>query len=79
MAHTEDADISSDVKRQILKSEIDAYRNTIYQLQVRYRVNDKLKNKSAMAECEKSLADCEMALDLLLEMSKEVDAPTGVS
>jgi hypothetical protein len=66
------AEISVEIKKQILAQEVQTYENTLYLLQVRYRVNKKLDNKDAMKAAEDELIKIEQALDELRGMQKEV-------
>ena len=69
-------DISIEVKRSIIDGECAMWRNTLYQAEVRHRVNARI---GATAEAQKAVEDqivqCERALDALAEELKVLVAP----
>lgn len=67
-------EIEKEVKLKIIKSEIEMYRNTRYQLEIRHRVNKKLGNtEDQLKAIEKELENVEKALDELKEIEAEFE------
>lgn len=64
--------IASEVKNEIVDNEIKIYQNTLYLLQVRYRVNKKLENAEAMKAAEEEMVKIERVLDELEVIKKEI-------
>jgi len=69
-------EIPTEVKREIIMAEMSMWRNTLYQAEVRHRVNARI---GATAEAQKAVEDqmvqCEKALDALAEELKALVAP----
>ncbi len=65
-------DVPANIRRQIIEEEMQIWRNTRWQQQMRYRVNKRLGNQAAMAICEKEMENCEVALDELARHLAEI-------
>lgn len=62
---TEINDIPNEVKIDVLRAEIEGWKNSRYQQQMRHRVFKQLKNKEQMKVIETELTGIETALDVL--------------
>lgn len=61
-------EISGEVKRAIVEQELTLWRNTLYQLQLRHRVNKKVgASEAALKVIENEMIKCEATLDALKE------------
>lgn len=65
------SEVSKEVQEFVLGEEITAWKNTRYQLQIRYRVNKAIGNEQACRAIEDELAKCELALDELEKIRGE--------
>ena len=73
-------EIPTEVKCSIIESECAMWRNTLYQAEVRHRVNARI---GATTEAQKAVEDqmvqCERALDALAEELKALVAPAPMT
>jgi len=66
-------DLNKETKISILQQELQIWKNTRYQLQIRYRVNIGIENNQGNEQIENELGKCEKAIDILLEEIEKVD------
>ena len=66
-------DISNEITLDILKHEREMWMNSRQLLTIRYRVNKRLGNTEAIKAIEAELEKCEMALDELDKIGREVN------
>lgn len=64
---TREADVPTDVKRQIIEQDMQMWRNTRYQCEIRMRVQRRIGNTEGEATMITELERCEKALDAMAE------------
>lgn len=73
--HLQEVDVPISVQRAILQDDIQAWRNTRYQVEVRLRVQKRIDADQATLDgLQKDLERCEKALDALTDEMRMIDA-----
>lgn len=73
------SEVSKETKLILIQQERNNWLNTIEILVIRNRVNKRLKNEQAVQANEKELERCEIALEELDAIEKEINAGVDVS
>lgn len=64
--------VSNEIKRELVQSEMSRYENTIYLWTIRVRIAKRLEDKALEENAMKELERCEKALDVLKEELQKI-------